>query len=227
MWDWKTLYSDEHFATKYGVIKGTCGKHCNGCKGDCYVAKNYSSIESGKGTFRPSCRDGHARNTLALNEGGIYYVYESLNGQINRAKNKPAVIRINESGEIQSYVEFTELWCRLASDHPEISFYVYTKNYAAVTKAFERELVPANLTVLISVWHEYGIEEYKALESFDNVKCFAYDDGFDYESHGLTLTTYCKAYDKNGKMDHNITCDKCRKCFNRNANSKCIGCMAH
>lgn len=222
IWNWATLYSNEHFETEYGIIKGTCPLHCSGC----YVEKAYRSIESGKGTFRKSVRKGHARNTLAIRES-IEQTFEELNGYIVRAKKKPHIIRINESGEIENLEQF-RMWCKMAESHKEIQFYLYTKAYDIVIPELQNDTVPSNLTVLISVWHEHGIKEFKLVMDKGNVKCFAYDDNaFDYESHGLKLTTYCKAYDESGKMNHEITCEKCQKCFNRNGNCKCIGCKAH
>ena len=94
--------------------------------------------------------------------------------------------------------------------------------------ARHNERVPKNLTILVSIWHDIGIQVYRVLRHIPNIKAFVYDDGtFDYTAYGIDITTWCKAYDENGKLDHNVTCDKCRKCFNRGKCSKVIGCKAH
>lgn len=215
---WSTLYGDEEFYIDYLSMKvcGTCGHHCEGCKGSCYVRKSYRY---------GSVMKRHAINTLALRES-VEGTYEILSRQLARKRKPFDIIRINQSGELESEEQFA-MWCRLAEENPKTKFYIYTKAYEFVSPFLMDGKVPENLTVLISVWHEKGIEEYKSLEHIDNVKCFAYDDGFDYEEKGLSLQTYCKAYDEHGKLDHNITCDKCQKCFNRSGNCKCVGCMAH
>ena len=97
-----------------------------------------------------------------------------------------------------------------------------------MSEALHNGIIPVNMTILISVWHECGLKEYQRLSRYENIKAFVYDDGgFDYSGNGLNIQTWCKAYDENGKLDKNITCQKCKKCFNHNANCKCIGCKAH
>lgn len=122
------------------------------------------------------------------------------------------------------------MWCELAAAFPKINFYVYTKNYKAVTPALINNKVPENMTVLFSVWHEYGAREFKKVSHLENVKAFVYDDNFNYSKKGIEIQTYCKAYTmQDGKMtlNHNITCDKCKKCFNRSNATKIIGSLPH
>ena len=86
--------------------------------------------------------------------------------------------------------------------------------------------MPSNISINISIWHEYGLEAFDEFKAYPFIKAFVYDDRtFDYAAHGLEIETYCMAYDESGKMDHNVTCQKCTKCFNRSA--KVIGCYAH
>lgn len=219
IWSYSTLMGDDEIMIdKLGVaVCGTCGGHCAACKNSCYVKKSYRYS---------SVKLGHARNTLALMQDPAR-VGAELSGYITRAKNKPAACRLDQSGEITGDEHFNA-FCSLAADHPKIPFFCYTKNYAVVIPALLAGLVPENLTILISVWHEYGIREYNRVKHLDNVKAFVYDDGaFDYAAAGLDITTWCKAYDDKGKLDHEITCQRCRKCYNRAAVSKVIGCKAH
>lgn len=219
VWTWSTLKGNEPIFVKVwnAFIVGTCGKHCVGCSKACYVNASYRY---------GSVIYGHAKNTIAIRYL-LPQLYERLRNQILKAKKKPDLIRINQSGELQNKAEL-KMFCDLAREFPEIQFWLYTKNYEVITPALLNDEVPKNLTILISVWHENGIQTYQLLKEFDNVKAFVYDDKtFNYETAGIGINTYCKAYDENGKLDHNVTCDICKKCFNRNSSHKCIGCNAH
>ena len=209
------LYGDmTHHSKKWGDVVGSCGGHCAGCKNACYVRRSYRY---------PSVVDGHARNTLAFREN-IVKAFSDIDGQLSRKRTPFDVVRINQSGEIETAFELL-LWVRLAQKHPETRFYVYTKNYEAVyTLASGAEIVPDNFTILISVWHEYGLKEYRLFENLPYIKAFAYMDGYDYEEAGLHIETTCKAYE-GGKLNHAITCDKCKKCFAGRA--RVIGCHDH
>lgn len=218
IWSWSTLMgNDEIMIDKYGfAVTGTCGGHCLGCKEKCYVRKSYRY---------PSVKLGHARNTLALRINPDQAA-DQLISQIKRAKKQPAGCRFNQSGEIEN-IDQAMAFIKIAKACPDKFFYIYTKAYDVIVPLLLDGAVPENMTVLISIWHEYGIEAYNLVKHLNNVKAFVYDDGFNYSAFGLTITTWCHAYDINGKMDHDITCDKCRKCFNRNNSAKVIGCYDH
>ena len=211
MWTFSTLYGNKEYNTEYGKVKGTCGNYCKGCESACYVRKSYRY---------PSVINSHAINTLAL-INDIMETEKTLIEQIKRAKKKPSVIRIHQSGEMINRYEMA-MWLNIAKEFPQITFYTYTKAFDIV-KPFIKEL-PNNFYINISVWHKYGIEEFKELASHPNIKAFAYMDGFNYEAHGLSIQTTCKAYE-GGKLNHAITCDKCKKCFADTF--KIIGCEDH
>lgn len=215
MWTYSTLKGNEPIYIKAldAYVVGTCGKHCDGCSGKCYVNKSYRY---------DSVKLGHARNTIAMRED-VKQVVEDLHQQIERAKNKPLICRMNQSGEIEN-IEVLDI----AKLHPEIQFFIYTKNFDAIIPALLNGEIPGNMTVLISIWHEYGIKEFNKVKHLPNVKAFVYDDQtFNYADAGLDIQTYCKAYDIDGKMNHEITCDKCRKCFDRLGCHKVVGCYDH
>lgn len=205
-------------------VKGTCGHYCKFCEGPCYVEKSYKRWTK-KETGECSVKKGHAINTLAMRED-INQCYIDLHNQIKRAKNPFKIIRINQSGEIENEDQL-EMHCKLADDFPKVDSYIYTKAYDIVIPHLLEGRVPENLTVLISIWHEQGIEEYNKVKHLSNVKAFVYIDGFDYAAHGLEIQTMCMAYNEKGKMNHEVTCDKCKKCFNRSAFCKIIGCYDH
>lgn len=215
MWTWSTLYGNDTFKVDEVECKGTCGKHCKGCKKFCYVRKSYRY---------PSVIKCHIVNTIAMR----FYtsaLFEKLDKMITKARKKPNVIRINQSGEIENKAQFKG-WCLLAEKHQEQTFYIYTKNYSVVTSALLNGDVPENLIINISVWHKQGIKEYLKVCHLPNVKAFVYMDGFKYEKYGLNIQTTCKAYE-GGKLNHDITCEKCQKCFRIADTLKVIGCDDH
>lgn len=213
MWSWSKLAGNRNIN---GCI-GSCGAYCESCQdGGCYVFKSYRY---------PSVIKGHSRNTTAF-RNDLQGSFKELQQQIDRAKNKPDIIRINQAGEIETPLELL-LWCKTAEKYSDIDFYMYTKNFDAVRMVINTydngETMPENITILVSIWHEYGMKEYQELKKYSFIKAFVYLDGFKYD--GLNIQTYCHAYDNHGKLNHAITCEKCKKCFNRI--HKVIGCYDH
>lgn len=223
-------------------VKGTCGGHCKGCfdpehpeKSPCYVAKSYvkytkrNEDDSIGNILKNKCtvKLGHAYRTVAMTMFRTDLLL-SLDAQLTKAKKKFGVIRINESGELTCY-EDLEMWCELARRHPETIFYLYTKNYKAVKKAIENDVICKNIFINISVWHQYGVFEYTEMKNHPQIRAFVLVDNEwtkeDYKNNGIEITSMCAAYDEKGKMNHAITCDKCKKCFSNN--NKCVGCYEH
>lgn len=203
------------------VCKGSCGEFCNGCgslvkdeKGiyklpPCYVFKSlrYESVVASQ-----------MRNTLAI-RNGMNALFFKMYTQLRNAKRKPAIVRINQSGEIESKEEFIA-WCNLAKQFPNIKFWLYSKAFQFI----DVSEMPKNMFLNVSVWHEYGISEYKIFSAkCENVNAFVYDDGFNYAAYDLRINTRCNAY-KGGKLNHSITCEKCGKCFKK---SGVIACEDH
>lgn len=225
-WSWSKLAGDSIHTTKDGEsCKGSCGSYCKGCwsaavkegkRPACYVAKSYRY---------PSVVKGHMRNTNVMRDN-IDRAFDDLAKQIDKARNKPVMIRINQSGEMETLKEVM-MWADLAEKHPNIGFWCYTKAFDLVIPLLHDGVIPNNMTILFSIWHEYGIHEYKECETYSNVKAFVYMDGFNYAAYGIEPTTICKAYDDNGKLNKDITCQKCQKCLNRVTSCKIIGCLDH
>lgn len=216
--------------TEIKGCKGTCGEHCTGCwnadnweKSSCYVAKSYVQ-------YKDTVLNAHIRNTEAIRKD-MAEVFKDLDKQLKRVRDVHMPVRIHSSGEIESELELLH-WMALAEANPTHPIYVYTKAYDIVDKIFEHDEkvcisnpLPKNFYLNISIWHENGIDCYNRWKKYPNVRAFAYDDGFDYAAHGLKLDGYCKAYDEKGKMDHKVTCDKCKKCFSKN--QPALGCYSH
>ena len=222
MWTFSTLYgNEEHYISKIDMkVTGTCGIYCTGCNHACYVRKSY---RYGSVIF------GHARNTLAI-RNDIEKAENDLNGYIDRAKKKPEVIRYNQSGEIENK-RHLKMYSNIARKHPNITFYVYSKAYDIVIPALLKGTIPSNMVVLISIWHNFGIKEFKKVKHLKNVKAYVLvDNEFTletYAKHGIHIQTMCNAYDIHGKMNKAISCMKCRKCFNNLESCQVIGCYEH
>ena len=232
---WSVLPGDMTFISeKYGEVNGTCGGCCEHCghaakegkRPPCYVFKSHRY---------PSVVDGQARNTLSI-RNNPEKTREQLSGALSRKRVPIVAGRFDQAGEIENKRQF-KVQCDIATDHKKTPFYVYTKKGAVVVPALLNGEVPQNLTVLISIWHEQGIEEYLKVAHLPNVKAFVYCDknsdpisGWgpeEYAQRGIAVQSFCTAYDTKGKMNHNVTCEKCKKCFNRSAKAKVIGCWDH
>lgn len=197
-------------------IQGSCGEFCSECgnRSGCYVFKSYRY---------GSVIKGHARTTKAFRED-LDKAFKDMHDQLCRKRKPFEVVRVNQSGELESAAEFDN-YRKLAKLHPETTFFFYTKAYKYVIDSLLTNGLPDNMVVLCSIWHEYGIKEYLQVRHIKNVKAFVYDDGFDYSKYGLQIETYCNAYDHNGKLNHEITCERCRKCYNKTC--KVIGTFPH
>ena len=225
VWTFSKLFGRYFYAVtdseKTVNITGSCGHHCENCAPDdvnglppCYVAKSYRYTSVVK---------GHTENSAAIRMD-VHAAFERLRGQLRRAKKQPDMVRINQSGEIESVEEFNE-WCATAKEFPNTFFWLYTKAFEYIKPALDADMVPENLVVNFSIWHEYGLEEYAAYKNNPSVAAFVYDDHtFDYSAYGLEIKVYCPAYDADGKMDHSKTCDKCRLCT---LGGIVIGCHDH
>lgn len=214
---WSTVYGTKPVYVKRlnGYVQGTCGKECgnkkDGCEAHCYVDKSY---------WQPSVVYGHARNTIGLRVNPEK-VFKDLDLQLSRSKVIDKV-RLNQSGEIENENEFL-MWCKLAQKHPNVKFYIYTKQYKYVERALLAGMAPMNFQVNYSIWHKKGLAEFEKVKHLKNVSAFVYDDGETYID--IPKNNYCKAYDDNGKLDKTKSCAICGKCFNHLF--KVIGCKDH
>jgi len=215
---WSTLLGDYTYKGLNGLltdIKGTC-KNCAACKKSCYVRASYRF---------PGVVQSQAINTWGLRHE-LKKVEADLAAQIEKHHIK--IARVNQSGELENERQMA-MWCRLAIRFPDTKFYIYTKMYDIVGKFLENGDVPPNFTVLFSVWHEYGAEEYKKYSHLPNVKAFVFDDGVNMH---LPTKCYCPAYlilDKSGKAklnpDPKSHCENCRLCIDSKV--KVIACHDH
>lgn len=224
MWSWNKLAGKGEIAG----CKGTCGEHCHGCyneedprKSPCYVFKSYNIY----GWDHSSVVKGHVRNTKVMREN-IEKAFNDIRLQLKRAKKKPSAVRIHAAGELETAHELRG-WIETSKMTPDIPFYIYTKAYEVldeVLSSMNANEMPKNFFINVSIWHENGIDIYNKWKHLDNIRAFVYDDGYDY-SKLLDINCYCPAYDKNGKLSHELTCDRCKICFQKKA--KVCGCYSH
>ena len=224
MWSWNKLAGKGEIAG----CKGTCGDHCHGCyneedprKSPCYVFKSYNIY----GWDHSSVVKGHVRNTKVMREN-IEKAFKDIRLQLKRAKKKPSAIRIHAAGELEDVKELKG-WIETAKMNQDIPFYIYTKAYEVldeVLSSMDASAMPKNFFINVSIWHENGIDIYNKWKHLDCIRAFVYDDGYDY-SELIKMDCYCPAYDKNGKLSHELTCDKCAICYQKKA--KVCGCYSH
>lgn len=224
MWTFNKLAGSGEIAG----CQGTCGKHCTGCynhedpkKSPCYVFKSYVLY----GWDHSTVVQGHIRNTNIM-RNDTHKAFNDIQLQLKRAKKKPSAVRIHASGEIETEQELME-WIRTAAMSYKTPFYVYTKAYEVLDNmlnSIDTNMIPKNFFINISIWHDEGIDIYLKWKHLDCIRAFVYDDGYDY-SKRLKIDCYCPAYDKNGKLHHDLTCDRCKICFQSKA--KVCGCYSH
>lgn len=213
---WSTLLGDYTYTGMSGKLKnitGTC-RNCGECRTACYVRASYRF---------PSVIFSQAVNTWGL-RNELDKVERDLSEAI--ARRKISIVRINQSGEVENPEQFA-MWCRLATAYPGTKFYIYTKMYGIAEEFLLGGLVPENFTVLYSVWHSLGVEEYARVKHLPNVKAFVYDDGVDRK---LDTKCYCPAYrvpegGSRAKMNHGVKCETCRLCIDSKVGI--IGCLDH
>lgn len=197
---------------------GTCGNvDCSQCgqRGVCYAIDSYVQY--------PAVTVNRVENTMQLRQD-IDKHFQDIKDAIER--NKINIVRYTESGEFESLEHF-EKFVELANTMPNISFYAYTKNYAALRGFFAKGLeLPRNMVILISVWGDQGVKEYEEFKSHENIKCFAVRSN-------IPVDAMCPAYrkDETGKVSRvksdAVKCSNCGLCTGKRPNVKVIGCIEH
>ncbi len=206
-------------------FKGTCGSYCQGCQGDGINDIMHAPYYVFKSYRYDSVRVGHARTTAAFRRD-IYAAFEAMHAQLCRKRKKFEYVRINQSGELETVTEF-RLYIWLANQHPETVFYLYTKAFDCIREVVN---IPSNLWINISIWGEYGIKEYLEFSALSSqIKAFVcVTDTYTidwYAEHGIVIQAMCRAYDERGRLNHDITCDKCPLCHSNVV--KITGCYEH
>lgn len=221
----KPYGNDVIVSPTYGAITGSCGHHCEACKdGDgrymCYVESSmrYDSV-----------RDNHVRNALVFLRG-LDKAFRMIEKHMQRKRKPYEFLRINQSGEIESREELLH-WAGLAEKFPKTYEYLYTKAYEILEYVLihHGDRLPKNFTILVSIWHHSGIEFYKKWRGHPNLKFFVVVDKVwtieRYAQEGIDIEVMCPAYDENGKVDHDATCDVCQFCMR--SPYTVIGCWEH
>lgn len=212
---------------------GTCGSvDCSGCArvGQCYAIRSYMQY--------PAVTINRIENTKQLRED-INKHFDEIREYIR--VNEIKMVRWQESGEIETF-EQGDKELETADMFPDVTFYLYTKNYDWLRHVFASRELPKNTTVLVSVWEGIGLSEYNEFKNHENVKAFvvntpelipdvmcpAYAEVVKHYKSGdkvkVVMTT-----EKNGFSPEYVKAVKCGNCqqCTRNRTSKVIGCLKH
>lgn len=196
---------------------GTCGKvDCSGCakRGVCYAIDSYCQY--------PAVTVNRVENTMQLRDDIDKHFDDIYETAIAYGVD---VIRYTESGEIETAKQFDKV-IELSDKLPDVEIYLYTKNYDVLYKFFENRELPKNVTVLISIWGNTGVDAWLTLKHHKGVKAFVVNND------EIKVDAMCPAYrkDENGKVKRvksdAVKCGNCKLCT-RARDVKIIGCLEH
>lgn len=209
---WSTASGNDKRQTKYGVVKGTCGKGCKACIDDCYA--RHAEVQY------PSVLNSRAARTLVLRQDRLE-LGRALVKQLSSKRRSFDIVRLNQSGELESEDQLL-FWVELARKFKDVRWYIYTKQYQIAINVIRSGLVPANFQILFSIWGQYGVQEYNSVKDHPSVKAFVVEnDEFD-------CTNTCPSYFKNGKRNPDIKCgENCFLCISGHSKPKAIRCPKH
>lgn len=132
----------------------TCGGNCKVCKGICYDIKACLRFPGIRGVL-----GARAKNTvLAMFDRERYFA--QIDGMMTRRRTNK-VMRWHVGGDIPDY----DYLCRMidnARNHPDFVIWTYTKQYSLVNRYVAEHggsieaAIPANLSIMFSVWE--GLE---------------------------------------------------------------------
>ena len=184
-------------------IEGTCKGVCEHCKSSCY-AINFLRFHH-KNTV-----SAYARNTMIMRNDP-----EKVCAEITEycKKNIVRYFRYHTSGEIES-VEQLKTYASICYMNQDVTFYIYTKNFAVLEKWFEDLdknglTIPENFIINLSEWKDnLSFMNGKHHRFFDECNIFAYDEDYDKDY------THCPAINKTGH-ETGTTCAMCRRCMRK------------
>ena len=235
IWSFSTLPGDSSHVLKLKDGRflidtyGTCAQNCEYCfDNGCYAV---NSARRHYNTVIPAW----TANTLLKRSGDLFTALRKWFADKNKPGEPPKVtlFRINVSGEIEDADELRE-WNRLATEHPEIRFGLYTKHY----KALEEFLTnpggarASNFTINVSQWHGSADDFLTQHPGACNV--FEYDDSAKKDAglaerdvKRLAALPHCPAVLRTGrrakKADGSpITCDQCLRCYNNTGRTTAV-----
>lgn len=226
IWSFSTLPGDRNHQLRLKDGRflidtyGTCAEKCDYCfDAGCYAVNSARQ-------YYTSVIPAWTANTLLKRRGELFTALRCWFAAQNKPGEPPKVtlFRINVSGEIESAEELRE-WNRLAAEHPETKFGLYTKNYEALEEFLNDPDTPraANFAINVSQWHGCADDFLAAHPQACNV--FEYDDSLrkgctlsDDDRTRLAGLPHCPAVLASGKhaktaAGDSITCDMCLRCY--------------
>lgn len=135
------------FVHNFSMAPGHTCVNCSGCIGWCYDIKacwQYLNV-----------RIARAENTAMMWKDRIK-TFQQIDKYISKCRAHKA-FRWHVSGDILD-MDYFDRMCQIARKHPDWVFWTYTKNYHAVNAWIKahgetKESIPANLSVMFSVWN--------------------------------------------------------------------------
>ena len=115
------------------------------CKGDCYACKHaYNAYSNTREAWDHNFR-------MALNRE-----FDTMTDNIQHVldKGKHPYFRWFVGGDIPN-IEFFDMMCEIALNNPDIKFLCFTKKYSIIEDYLEEDVIPSNLTVVLSCWKSY------------------------------------------------------------------------
>lgn len=92
----------------------SCMNHST-CAATCYAVKSYRQYPSVRALWD---------SNLQLARDNLWELYDSIKAQL--LKTKQTIVRIHQSGDFISQA-YLDMWCVIAREFPDITFYGYTK----------------------------------------------------------------------------------------------------
>ena len=235
IWSFSTLPGDKDHMIRLKDgrflidMPGTCAKQCENCFNNGCYAVNSARL------YYTTVIPAWTENTMLKRRGDLFAALEAWFAKKNRPGKPPKVtiFRINVSGEIEDADEL-RAWNRLATEHPETRFGLYTKHYKALAEflANPGEAWASNFAINVSQWHGSADDFLAQHPGVCNV--FEYDDlakkdaGMaECDVERLAALPHCPAVLRTGKHakmadGSSITCDLCLRCYNNTGRTTAV-----
>lgn len=194
------LAGESPYIKKDGTVlttyKGTCGGCCEECENDCY-ARRYTHRQHN------TCLPAYIKNTEIMRRNLQNYIDQVTKACKEKTQN---LVRWHETGEFETFLQMVGVE-DVAIRVPKKDYYFYTKRFDYLERVEKSGGFSDNVSALVSIW--YDKEGKRNYDNPYNYPEFIYDDGSVPE---LDDVFHCPAVFIDGTMNHNITCDKCKRC---------------
>jgi ferredoxin len=196
-------------------VHGSCQGCCDGCEKYCYAIhgaqQHHNAVLPSTITNLILYRKDPKRFETELDQ-------ELSNWKVNGADK---VFRWHASGEIEDY-DYLEMMMRVATKHPEVHFYSYTKRFKMIEKYLDKYGdFPSNFIWNLSVWKDNLTESGFNQKYLDKVQRFEWKDEISVDEYNKAIHCRSVIHDgkKKGHLNHDMNCKLCGLCWR----GKCKG----